>query len=90
MPVVLPKRPSVLLTHTPIASAVLLALGSPSAVAQQTPQEGGSATALGEVIVTARYDQDGDAMTKQPGDITGQARLKLPAANVQIVLDTVL
>src|SRR5678816_3749387 len=55
MPVVHSKRPSVLLSHTPVASAVLLALGSPSAIAQQTPQEqGGGSTALGEVIVTAQ------------------------------------
>jgi len=54
MPVVHSKGRSVLLTHTPVASAVLLALGSPTALAQQTPQEGGGATALGEVIVTAQ------------------------------------
>lgn len=44
----------------------------------------------GEVIVSARYDQDGDAMSKQPGDITGQARVSVPADNVVLVLDTVL
>jgi len=49
MPAVIPKRPSFLLAHTPVASAVLLALSSPSALAQE---EG--ATALGEVIVTAQ------------------------------------
>ena len=48
MPVVHPKRPS-LLTHTPVAGAVLLALGSPSAHAQQQ-----DAAALGEVYVTAQ------------------------------------
>ena len=26
------------------------------------------------VVVIARYDQDGDALSKQPGDIVGQAR----------------
>jgi iron complex outermembrane recepter protein len=48
MPVVLPKRPQDFLTRTPIASAVLLALASPSALAQQ------DTTTLGEVIVTAQ------------------------------------
>jgi iron complex outermembrane recepter protein len=48
MPVVLPKRPQFLLTRTPVASAVLVALASPSALAQQ------ETTALGEVIVTAQ------------------------------------
>jgi hypothetical protein len=44
----------------------------------------------GDVIVTARYDQDGDALSKEPGDIVGQTRVKLPAQNVQIWLDTIL
>ena len=44
----------------------------------------------GDVIVTARYDQDSDAISKQPGDVTGQARVKVPAENVQLTLDTVL
>ena len=48
MPVVHPKRPSTLLTHTPIATAILLALGSPAAQAQQ------DTTVLGEVIVTSQ------------------------------------
>ena len=48
MPVVLPKRPQSILARTPIASAVLLALTSPSVMAQQ------ESTSLGEVIVTAQ------------------------------------
>ncbi|MGE0548799.1 MAG: hypothetical protein AB7O24_27625 [Kofleriaceae bacterium] len=44
----------------------------------------------GDVIVTARYDQDSEARTKEPGDITGEVRVKVPAANVQIVLNTIL
>jgi hypothetical protein len=44
----------------------------------------------GEVIVMARYDQDGDASTKQPGDVTGQVTIKVPADRVKITLDTVL
>jgi hypothetical protein len=38
----------------------------------------------------ARYDQDSDAMSKQPGDVTGQLRVKIPAVNVKLALDTVL
>ena len=44
----------------------------------------------GDVIVTARYDQDGDALTKQAGDLTGQARVKVPAEAIALALDTVL
>jgi outer membrane receptor protein involved in Fe transport len=47
MPIVLPKRPQSLLARTPVASAVLLALSSPSLLAQET-------TALAEVIVTSQ------------------------------------
>jgi len=44
----------------------------------------------GDVIVTARYDQDGDAISKQPGDITGQVHVTIPADKVELLLDTVL
>jgi hypothetical protein len=44
----------------------------------------------GDVVVTARYDQDSDAMTRQPGDVTGQIRVKLPAEHVKLVLDTLV
>lgn len=50
----------------------------------------GGTELTGDVIVSARYDQDADAITKQPGDITGSARVTLPAENVTIVLDTIL
>ena len=50
----------------------------------------GGTELTGDVVVTARYDQDGDALSKEPGDIVGQARVKLPADNVQIWLDTIL
>lgn len=50
----------------------------------------GGTELVGDVVVTARYDQDGDALSKSPGDIVGQARVKLPAQNVQIWLDTIL
>ncbi len=44
----------------------------------------------GDVLVMARYDQDSDAMTKQPGDVMGMTRVKIPADNVVLELDTVL
>jgi len=44
----------------------------------------------GDVVVMARYDQDSDALSKQPGDVTGQVRVKVPADNVKLSLDTVL
>lgn len=43
------------------------------------------------VMVTARVDKDGDAMTKQPGDVTGSATVKsLPLDKLKLNLDTVL
>jgi hypothetical protein len=51
--------------------------------------EGGGALS-GEVVVMARWDQDGDAGTKQPGDITGMTRARVPASGLSITLDTVL
>lgn len=44
----------------------------------------------GDVIVMARYDQDSDALSRQPGDVTGQVRIKIPAEHVKLTLDTVL
>jgi len=44
----------------------------------------------GDVVVMARYDQDSDAGSKQPGDVTGQVRVKIPAEHVKLTLDTVL
>lgn len=44
----------------------------------------------GDVVVTARYDQDSDAMSKQPGDVTGQVRVQVPAEHVKLTLDTVV
>jgi hypothetical protein len=41
----------------------------------------------GDVIVTAHYDLDAEARTKQPGDILGRVRVKVPAENVKIELD---
>jgi hypothetical protein len=50
----------------------------------------GGTELTGDVIVQARYDQDGDALSKQPGDITGELRVKIPADDVKLYLDTVL
>jgi hypothetical protein len=44
----------------------------------------------GDVVVTARYDQDSDALSKQPGDVTGQVRVTIPTDNIKLTLDTVL
>jgi hypothetical protein len=44
----------------------------------------------GQVIITARYDQDGDALSKQPGDIVGQVKVKVPADGVNLTLDEIL
>jgi hypothetical protein len=44
----------------------------------------------GDVVVMARYDQDSDAISKQPGDVTGQVRTKVPADKLELLLDTVL
>jgi hypothetical protein len=44
----------------------------------------------GKVVLTARVDQDGDAMTKQVGDIEGvSAPVTVPAQGVELVLDQV-
>ncbi len=45
---------------------------------------------VGDVVVVAHYDQDGDAISKQPGDILGQLRVTVPAENVKLFLDQIL
>lgn len=43
------------------------------------------------VVVSARVDKDGDAMTKNPGDVTATTTVKaLPAEKIKLNLDTVL
>jgi hypothetical protein len=45
----------------------------------------------GKVVVTARVDKDGDAMTKLPGDVIGQSKAtEPPSAKVVVDLDKVL
>jgi hypothetical protein len=50
----------------------------------------GGTELTGDVVVLAHYDQDGDALSKQPGDVTGQVRVKIPADGAKLVLDTIL
>jgi len=42
----------------------------------------------GAVQITARIDKDGEAMTRNEGDIEGTAKATAPAKGVQILLDT--
>jgi hypothetical protein len=45
----------------------------------------------GKVVVTVRVDKDGDAITKNPGDVTGQSKpVEPPKKDVVVDLDTVL
>jgi hypothetical protein len=46
----------------------------------------------GELRLTARVDKDGDAMSKNPGDVTGEVPelVKVPADNVRLVFSQVL
>ncbi|MBL0212927.1 MAG: hypothetical protein IPQ07_03515 [Myxococcales bacterium] len=78
-------------TGTPLAVDKLVWNNSdlPFELTEQNAMVAGTAL-TGDVIVTARYDQDSDALSKEPGDIVGQAKVTLPADNVQIWLDTIL
>ena len=80
MPVVLPKRPQTFLSRTPVASAVLLALASPSLMAQET-------TALGEVIVTAQ--KRSESLQNVPISIDALGEEKMKELNVQNFKDYV-
>src|SRR5688572_4611258 len=80
MPVVLAKRPQSFLARTPVASAVLLALASPSVMAQDT-------TALGEVIVTAQKRTESLQDVPISLDMLGEE--KLSELNVQNFKDYV-
>lgn len=41
----------------------------------------------GEVEVSARIDRDGDAVSKQAGDLTGSLRTRLPATKLRLTID---
>jgi hypothetical protein len=45
------------------------------------------AVLVGDVVVSARYDQDGDAITKQPGDLVGSASVHVPVHGISIRVD---
>jgi len=78
------------------------ATGGPPLAATRLPYNGGGTLAFhlddqdemlqgtpltGEVVVTAIYDQDGDILSKQPGDLVGSAKVTVPASGVAITLD---
>ena len=44
----------------------------------------------GDVVITARIDQDGEARSKQPGDVEGEVKAKIPAENLELQLDTLV
>jgi hypothetical protein len=43
----------------------------------------------GKVMVSARVDKDGDAISKNPGDAIGVAHVTIPAKNVRLSIDTI-
>jgi hypothetical protein len=44
----------------------------------------------GDVLISARVDGDGEARTKEPGDVEGRSRARIPARGIDLVLDTAL
>lgn len=44
----------------------------------------------GHVLIVARVDGDAEARTKEPGDVEGQLRARIPAKGLELVLDTAL
>jgi hypothetical protein len=44
----------------------------------------------GSVRIDARVDGDGDAISKEPGDVVGSVKAKIPAKGLKLPLDTVL
>jgi hypothetical protein len=78
-------------TGSPLAVEKLLWSGDALAfeLTDANAMSGGTELA-GDIVVMARYDQDSDAISKQPGDVTGQIRAKVPADKLELMLDTVL
>ena len=76
----------------PIAVAKLTYTGAdiPFSLDETQEMTGVTGDLSGDVVVTAHYDQDGEARTKQPGDVTGMLRVQVPADNVKISLDTIV
>jgi hypothetical protein len=77
---------------TPIAVDRLTATGSwPLAFRITEAKAMVQGTAFGgPVVVSAWYDQDGEAMRKQPGDVSGQVRASIPADGLVVTLDTLV
>lgn len=44
----------------------------------------------GDVVLVARYDQDGEALSKKPGDVTATLKAKVPSTTLKLSLDTLL
>jgi hypothetical protein len=44
----------------------------------------------GDVMITAWIDGDGEARTKEPGDVEGRLRARIPSGKLDLVLDTAL
>ena len=91
------------LAARPIDPATGEVLGSPIAVArleveklpmpfQLTERDAMAAGTRfdGDVLISAWVDGDGEARTKEPGDVEGMARAKVPAKGIDLVLDTPL
>lgn len=76
----------------PIAVDKLVATGTwpmPWRLTEAQAMIGGTGFA-GAVVVSVRFDQDSDAMSKQPGDITGKVKATIPSEGLKVVLDTTL
>lgn len=44
----------------------------------------------GDVVLVARYDQDGEALSKKSGDVTATLKAKVPSTTLKLSLDTLL
>jgi len=44
----------------------------------------------GDVVIEARGDGDGEARSKEPGDVVGSVRARIPATELRLELDSVL
>jgi hypothetical protein len=44
----------------------------------------------GHVVIEARVDSDGEALTRLPGDVEGAVRAEIPAAELDLVLDSII
>jgi hypothetical protein len=91
------------LSAWPVAPATGEVLGSPVAVAKlavgkfpmpfDLSERDGMVDGTrfdGDVLLTARVDGDGEARTKEPGDVEGRMRARIPASGLDLVLDTAL